>query len=293
MPYSYGNFKASPNQNEAINHSPSPLMIIAGAGTGKTSTLLHRMRNLIISGSIESKNALLLTFTEKATAEAQKTLKLIIGDQADSIFAGTFHSFCHSIMRRYGSENRLNDVLWDESDALYYLTNHFDDMSFIQSRTFLENPINTIRNSFLPFFGHVSDELLSLNELEKKMKNFELSKQWTDLNFPGINLENAELDDIAFQLQDLVNAYSFYKKIKSDNNALDFGDMILGCYELLKFDKSVLKEVRNEYQHIFIDEYQDNNYALNKIINFIMSEKPSITVVGDEDQCIYLSLIHI
>ena len=287
MPYSYGNFKASPNQNEAINHSPTPLMIIAGAGTGKTSTLLHRMRNLIISGSIESKNALLLTFTEKATAEAQKTLKLIIGDQADSIFAGTFHSFCHSIMRRYGSENRLNDVLWDESDALYYLTNHFDDMSFIQSRTFLENPINTIRNSFLPFFGHVSDELLSLNELEKKMKNFELSKQWTDLNFPGINLENAELDDIAFQLQDLVNAYSFYKKIKSDNNALDFGDMILGCYELLKFDKSVLKEVRNEYQHIFIDEYQDNNYALNKIINFIMSEKPSITVVGDEDQCIY------
>ena len=165
MPYSYGNFKASPNQNEAINHSPSPLMIIAGAGTGKTSTLLHRMRNLIISGSIESKNALLLTFTEKATAEAQKTLKLIIGDQADSIFAGTFHSFCHSIMRRYGSENRLNDVLWDESDALYYLTNHFDDMSFLQSRTFLENPINTIRNSFLPFFGHVSDELLSLNEL--------------------------------------------------------------------------------------------------------------------------------
>ena len=73
MPYSYGNFKASPNQNEAINHSPSPLMIIAGAGTGKTSTLLHRIRHLILSDAIDSKNTLLLTFTEKATVEAQKT----------------------------------------------------------------------------------------------------------------------------------------------------------------------------------------------------------------------------
>ena len=145
MPYSYGNFKASPNQDEAINHSPSPLMIIAGAGTGKTSTLLHRIRHLILSDAIESKNTLLLTFTEKATAEAQNTLKSIMGDQADSIFVSTFHSFCHSIMRRYGSENRLNDVLWDESDTLYYLTSHFDDMDFIQSRAFLENPLNTIR----------------------------------------------------------------------------------------------------------------------------------------------------
>jgi len=287
MPYSYGNFKASPNQDEAINHSPSPLMIIAGAGTGKTSTLLHRIRHLILSDAIESKNTLLLTFTEKATAEAQNTLKSIMGDQADSIFVSTFHSFCHSIMRRYGSENRLNDVLWDESDTLYYLTSHFDDMDFIQSRAFLENPLNTIRNSFIPFFGHVSDELLSFNELEEKLNDYEFSQEWTDLNFPGNNLENTKSDDISFQLQDLVNAYSFYKKIKAENNALDFGDMILGCYELLKSDKSVLRQVRKEYKHIFIDEYQDNNYALNKIVNFIMSEKPSITVVGDEDQCIY------
>ena len=287
MPYSYGNFKASPNQNEAINHSPSPLMIIAGAGTGKTSTLLHRIRHLILSDAIDSKNTLLLTFTEKATAEAQNTLKSIMGDRADSIFVGTFHSFCHSIMRRFGPEDRLNDVLWDKNDALYYLINHFDDMDFIRSRVFSENPMRTIQDSFIPFFGRVSDELLSLNKLEKKINNFDDSQDWIDNNFPGIHPDNTKFDDIPFQLRDLVNAYSFYKKGKVDQQALDFGDMIVGCYELLNNNESILKKVRKEFKHIFIDEYQDNNYALNKIVNLIMTENPSITVVGDEDQCIY------
>ena len=287
MPYSYGNFKASPNQNEAINHSPSPLMIIAGAGTGKTSTLLHRIRHLILSDAIDSKNTLLLTFTEKATAEAQNTLKSIMGDRADSIFVGTFHSFCHSIMRRFGPEDRLNDVLWDKNDALYYLINHFDDMDFIRSRVFSENPMRTIQDSFIPFFGRVSDELLSLNKLEKKINNFDDSQDSIDNNFPGIHPDNTKFDDIPFQLRDLVNAYSFYKKGKVDQQALDFGDMIVGCYELLNNNESILKKVRKEFKNIFIDEYQDNNYALNKIVNLIMTENPSITVVGDEDQCIY------
>tara|TARA_B100001750_G_scaffold139877_1_gene111433 strand:+ start:388 stop:3399 length:3012 start_codon:yes stop_codon:yes gene_type:complete len=287
MPYSYGNFKASPNQNEAINHSPSPLMIIAGAGTGKTSTLLHRIRHLILSDAIDSKNTLLLTFTEKATVEAQNTLKSIMGDRADSIFVGTFHSFCHSIMRRFGPKDRLNDVLWDKNDALYYLINHFDDMDFIRSRVFSENPMRTIQDSFIPFFGRVSDELLSLNKLEKKINNFDDSQDWINNNFPGIHPDNTKFDDIPFQLRDLVNAYSFYKKGKVDQQALDFGDMIVGCYELLNNNESILKKVRKEFKHIFIDEYQDNNYALNKIVNLIMTENPSITVVGDEDQCIY------
>ncbi|SVE46901.1 uncharacterized protein METZ01_LOCUS499755, partial [marine metagenome] len=220
MPYSYGNFIASPNQDKTINHPPAPLMILAGAGTGKTATLLHRIRHLIISESVQAKNVVLLTFTEKATAEAQNTLKSIMGDPADSIFVGTFHSFCHSIMRRFGPENRLNDVLWDNNDALYYLINHFDDMDFIRSRVFSENPMSTIQNSFIPFFGRVSDELLSINELEKKINNFDDSQDWINNNFPGIHPYNTKFEDIPFQLRDLVNAYSFYKKGKVDQQAL-------------------------------------------------------------------------
>ena len=200
---------------------------------------------------------------------------------------GTFHSFCHSILRRYGPEERINDVLWQESDILYFLINHFDEMDFIQSRSFADNPVKAIRESFIPFFNRVSDELLSPAELESKLKEMENSQEWFVRNFPGIHDKNTRFDDVAFQLQDLVKAYSFFQKAKANNHALDFGDMILDCHEVLKTNKSVLNQVRQEYRHIFIDEYQDNNYALNKIVNLIAENNPSITVVGDEDQCIY------
>ena len=262
-------------------------MIIAGAGTGKTSTLLHRIRHLIVSNSIKANHVLLLTFTDKATAEAKQTILEILGDKANSIFIGTFHSFCHSIIRRYGPKSRIKDVLWKESDILFYLINHFNDMDFIQSRVFSENPIKAIRESFIPFFGRVSDELLSPKELESKLKDIENSQYWFLDNFPGIHPGNTQFNDIVYQLQDLVNAFTFFQKAKRNLNALDFGDMILNCYEILKNDVSVLQKVRSEFKHIFIDEYQDNNYALNKIVNLITKKDPSITVVGDEDQCIY------
>ena len=274
-------------QRKAIDHPPGPLMILAGAGTGKTFTLLHRIRHLITSNLIEPDHVLLLTFTEKATAEARQTIFDILGDKAESIFVGTFHSFCHAIMRRYGPAERVDDVLWQESDILFYLINHFDDMDFIQSRTFADNPVKAIRESFIPFFNRVSDELISPAELEFKLKNMKNSQEWFENNFPGIHPKNTRFDDVAFQLYDLLQAYSFFQKAKADQNALDFGDMILGCYEVLKNDVSVLKQVRDEFRHIFIDEYQDNNYALNKIVNLIAEKDSSITVVGDEDQCIY------
>ena len=274
-------------QRKAIDHPPGPLMILAGAGTGKTFTLLHRIRHLITSNLIEPDHVLLLTFTEKATAEARQTIFDILGDKAESIFVGTFHSFCHAIMRRYGPAERVDDVLWQESDILFYLINHFDDMDFIQSRTFADNPVKAIRESFIPFFNRVSDELISPAELESKIKNMKNSQDWFENNFPGIHPKNTRFDDVAFQLYDLLRAYSFFQKAKVDHNALDFGDMILGCYEVLKNDVSVLKQVRDEFRHIFIDEYQDNNYALNKIVNLIAEKDSSITVVGDEDQCIY------
>jgi DNA helicase-2/ATP-dependent DNA helicase PcrA len=287
MLYSNRNFNANPSQDSAITHPPAPLMILAGAGTGKTSTLLHRIRYLVNSKIVDSKHVLLLTFTEKATAEANHTIHHILGNEAESIFVGTFHSFCHSIMRRYGPENRMDDVLWQESDILYYLIHHFDEMDFIQSRVFSDNPVKAIRDSFIPFFNRVSDELLSPADLENKIQNMEDTQDWFEENFPGIHPESTRFNDVSYQLNDLVKAHAFFQKGKAKNNALDFGDMIFGCYEVLKNNPSVLTQVRNEFRHIFIDEYQDNNYALNKVVNLIAENNPSITVVGDEDQCIY------
>ena len=274
-------------QNRAITHPPSPLMILAGAGTGKTFTLLHRIKYLIKSNQIKPEHILFLTFTEKATAEAKEKMKNIIGNKAHKIFIGTFHSFCHSIIRKYGSEKYIKDILWQENDILYFLINHFDKMEFIQSRVFANNPVKAIQESFIPFFNRAGDELISPNELQSKLQGIEYSKEWYEYNFPDIHEKNTEFDDLKFQIIDLVKAYSFYQNQKEKNNALDYGDMILNCYELLLNNQSILKKVRLENKHIFIDEYQDNNYALNKIVNLISEKEPSITVVGDEDQCIY------
>ena len=163
-------------QNKAIKHPPAPLMIIAGAGTGKTYTLLHRIKHLVLTNQIDPKNAILLTFTEKATAEAKATIKSILGEKSEHIFIGTFHSFCHSIMRRYGPEKRVNDVLWHDNDILYFLINHFNDMNFIQSRSFSDNPQKAILQSFIPFFNRLSDELLSPSDLKLKLKILKILK---------------------------------------------------------------------------------------------------------------------
>jgi len=287
MPYSYGNFIASPNQDKTINHPPAPLMILAGAGTGKTTTLLHRIRHLIISKSVQAKNVVLLTFTEKATDEARHTIQDILGSKSEGVFVGTFHSFCHSLMRKYGPEERIDDILWEESDIIFFLKNHFDDMDFIQSRLFSADPISAIRNSFIPFFNRIRDELLTPKEIDSKIKKIVSSPEWIINEFPGIHPKNTDFDDAILQLNDLIKAYNFFQQAKFNNNALDYGDMILGSHKLLSSNKKVLSEVRNNYKHIFIDEYQDNNYALNIIVNLINNHNPSITVVGDEDQCIY------
>jgi len=287
MPYSSGNFKANPSQNTAITHPPAPLMILAGAGTGKTSTLIHRIRYLCKSDLIKPENTLLLTFTEKATAEAKQIIHEIMGEESESIFVGTFHSFCHSIMRRYGPEDRMDDVLWEDKDIIYFLINHFNEMDFIQSRVFSTDPVKAITESFIPFFSRIRDELLTPKELLIKAENIKESTDWILEEFPGIHEKNADLNDALLQIKDLVQAYDFFQKAKTKNNAMDFGDMILGCYTILKEDETVLKKVRSEFCHIFIDEYQDNNYALNLIVNLIAEKNPSITVVGDEDQCIY------
>jgi len=178
MPYSSGNFKANPSQDTAITHPPTPLMILAGAGTGKTSTLIHRIRYLCKSALIKPENTLLLTFTEKATAEAKQIIYAIMGKESESIFVGTFHSFCHSIMRRFGPEDRMDDVLWEEEDIIYFLINHFNEMDFIQSRVFSTDPVKAITKSFIPFFSRIRDELLTPKELLIKVEKIKESTDW-------------------------------------------------------------------------------------------------------------------
>lgn len=269
MIYSRGNFTANPSQSSAITHPIAPLMIIAGAGTGKTTTLLHRNYYLIEKYKIAPENILTITYTEKAAAELKNRIINNIGDTAKAMTISTFHSFCYNIVKQYSLSNNSSPILIDSGDAVYMFMQNFDSLGPFESQLFASEPIKAITRSFIPFIDRLRDELI--DPAQKPIPNIS---------------ENIDESTIA-QLSDLKRIFPIYQKWKQDQNLVDFGDMILKCYDLFNTDNDVLHNVQNQYRYIVIDEFQDNNFALNEVVTQIVGKTGNITVVGDEDQVVY------
>jgi len=266
MPYSSGNFKANPSQEAAIAHPPAPLMILAGAGTGKTSTLIHRIIYLIQHYRADPQTILAITYTEKAARELKDRIVSVIGQQGERITVSTFHAFCFNLVKDF-SQSGVSPQLLEESEASFLLLNRFNDLGPFQSREFPLDPAKSVAESFIPFFNRTRDELI---EPDKKSSLIE------------------SLDpEICAQLEDLKRIYPIFQKWKNDMNVVDYGDMILSAFELLKTRPKILEMVQSRIQHLIIDEFQDNNFALNEVIGIIAKKSEQITVVGDEDQVIY------
>lgn len=269
MIYKRGNFTANPSQSAAITHPPAPLMIIAGAGTGKTTTLLHRICYLIEKYKIPPKNILTITYTERAADELKTRIVSIIGDSAKAITTSTFHAFCYNVVKQHQISGNSIPTLMEDGDIVYLFMQNFDKLGPFESRLFVTEPIKSITKSFIPFINRLRDELIDP----------------TIKNNPPIK-DSIDEESIA-QLNDLKKIYPLYQKWKNEQNLVDYGDMILKCHELLKSDKSVLKQIKDQYKYIIIDEFQDNNYALNEVVNTIVGDSGQLTVVGDEDQVVY------
>ena len=163
--------------------------------------------------------------------------------------------------------------LFEHSEAVHLLLSRFDELKPFQSDLFALNPQKAILDSILPFYSRIKDELidietLSIDDLVKK---------------EVVSLE------LGNQLKDLKRIYPILQKWKKDLGVIDYGDMISLAYELIISNKSVLDSIKNQYKHIIIDEFQDNNYALNTIIALIVDARNSITVVGDDDHDLQLS----
>ena len=255
-------------QQSAISHPPAPLMILAGAGTGKTFTLENRIVYLIDHYSIDPKHILAITYTDKASRELKSRIVDRVGPNAHTMTVNTFHSFCFRLLKDFG-EATLPQLL-DESEAIHMLLERFDEFEF-DSDEFPLDPQRAVTESFIPFFNRMRDELID----PKKMK------------IPDISSDGLITEEIANQLQDLKRIYPQFQAWKKQINVVDYGDMILSAYELIKFDPSILKKVQDQFRHIIVDEFQDNNFALNEIIGLIAGERQFITVVGDDDQVIY------
>ena len=258
------NFK----QLSAITHPPGPLMILAGAGTGKTFTLENRIVYLIEHYKVNPKHILAITYTEKAARELKTRIVNRVGSYAHTMSVNTFHSFCFSILKEFGDGSLPQ--LFDESEAIHMLLERFDELQF-ESDEFPLDPQRAVTESLIPFFNRMRDELIDPGKME----------------IPEIDEDGLMTAEIANQLRDIKNIYPQFQNWKKRINVVDYGDMILSAYELLRSDPLVLKKVQDQFRHIIVDEFQDNNYALNEIIALVAGDRKFITVVGDDDQVIY------
>lgn len=232
------------------------VLILAGAGSGKTRVLTHRIAHMIEDKNIRSYNILAITFTNKAAAEMRERVKALIGDEADNMWISTFHSTCVRILRREIDKigYKKDFTIYDSSDQKTLMKHVIKELNI--------NDKDITEMEILSAIGKAKDKLQSPAKF--KMEN-----------------END------FRKNKVADAYILYQKKLKDNNALDFDDLIVKTVELFKKVPEVLEFYQNKFKYIMVDEYQDTNQCQYEFIKLLAAKYKNVCVVGDDDQCIY------
>ena len=246
----------NPMQKEAVLHTEGPLLILAGAGSGKTRVLTHRVAYLIEEKQVNPWNILAITFTNKAAGEMRERVDQLVGFGAESIWVSTFHSTCVRILRRHIEYlgYTTNFSIYDSDDQKTLMKQVFKAMD-VDTKQFKER-------SVLGTISSAKDKLIGPEEF----------------------LLNAGQD---FRQRRIGEIYKEYQKRLKKNNALDFDDLIVKTVELFQNNSQVLNYYQERFRYIMVDEYQDTNLAQFKLISLLASRYRNLCVVGDDDQSIY------
>ena len=243
-------------QKEAVLHTDGPLLILAGAGSGKTRVLTHRIAYLIAEKGVNPWNILAITFTNKAAHEMRERVDKIAGSEGGSVWVSTFHSTCVRILRRH-----IDRLGYDNNFTIY----DADDQKTLIKEICRKMNIDTKKvkeRALLAQISHAKDELLTPDEMEM----------------------NAGAD---FNQKRAAQVYREYQAALRRNNALDFDDLICKTVELFQNCGDVLQSYQERFRYIMVDEYQDTNTAQVKFVSLLASRYENLCVVGDDDQSIY------
>src|SRR3989344_3565432 len=256
------------NQLDAVKHGSGPLLIIAGAGTGKTTVITERIKHLIVDKNILSDELLALTFTEKAAHEMQERVDILLPYGYTNLWIHTFHSFCDRILRSEAHAVGLdpNYKLISESESILLLRQNIFDLGLNIFRP-LGNP-NKFLEALLNHFSRLKDEDITPREYliwARKQKP-------TDENL---------------QYLELASAYLKYEELKTKQSVMDFADLISNSLLLFRTRKNILKKYQKQFKFILVDEFQDTNYAQNELAILLSGDDKNINVVADDDQSIY------
>jgi len=248
----------NPAQREAVEHGPEPLLVLAGAGSGKTRVLTHRVAYMIEAHGVEPGRILAVTFTNKAAGEMRERIVRLLDHRPggiEGLWIGTFHSVCARILRRIADrfDYPRSFTIYDADDTLRLLKKVMDDLGW---------SIGAVDHYGLR--RRISDaksRLLSPDEYAAAHRG---------------HVEEAVAD-----------AYRRYTRELASNKALDFDDLLMRTVVTLREDEPLLDSYRRTFRHVLVDEYQDTNHAQYALVRLLTEEHRSVTVVGDDDQSIY------
>ncbi len=272
-------------QKEAVEYCDGPLMVIAGAGSGKTRVITRKITHLIQVKNISPDNIVGLTFGKKAAAEMKIRLEEQLKTQYSPVHMTTIHSFCDFILKEHGSLIGVSAhyKLVEDVRKKILLRKLFAEL---KPKHFIEqyDPLSTIQ-SISDFISRAKDELVTPKEftdytqklIEQKIARFE---------YPNGNSEENRQPDTGM-IEDCALLYTSYQNALEEKGFLDYGDQVMKAYELLKTSKNLRLQLQERFQYIVVDEYQDTNIAQIEFLFLLAERHKKICVVGDDDQAIY------
>ncbi len=268
-------------QFQAVTHVDGPLMIIAGAGTGKTTVVTQRIAWLIEQGHAKPEEILALTFTDKASGEMEERVDQLLPIGYVDLWISTFHAFCERILREHGLDIGLptNFKLLTPVDALLLL-NKRDDLFELDYYKPRGNKTQIVKD-LLNHFSRAKDELMS----PEAYLHFAHEMQIKAENEKGDDADVLQAE--AKRVMELAKAYQAYQNFLLEEQTMDFGDVIYYAIELLKKRPNVLRLFRDKFKFVLVDEFQDTNTAQYELVKLLAKPRNNITVVGDDDQSIY------
>ena len=246
----------NPPQREAVAQTEGPVLILAGAGSGKTRVLTHRIAYLIDEKGVNPWNILAITFTNKAAQEMRERVDKLVGIGSESIWVSTFHSACVRILRRH-----IDNLGYDTNFTIYDTDDQKSLIKDVCRKLNIDTKVYKER-ALLSQISHAKDELLTPDDMEMKAAG--------DFNMKKVAL-----------------VYREYQAALRKNNALDFDDLIVKTVELFQNCGAVLEYYQERFKYIMVDEYQDTNTAQFKFISLLAQRYQNLCVVGDDDQSIY------
>ncbi|MDN5698082.1 MAG: UvrD-helicase domain-containing protein, partial [Rubrobacter sp.] len=247
----------NPAQREAVAHVEGPLLILAGAGSGKTRVLTHRIAHILDRGLAEPDEILAITFTNKAAREMKERVSELVGEGAKKMWVSTFHAFCSRILRAQAEKlgYKREFTIYDAADQQRLVKRCIIDLN--------KDPKRFNPRSFQAQISSAKNSLLSADDYIRQTEGY--------------------------MAENVAEVYELYQKRLYENNAMDFDDLLMNVVALFEMFSDVRERYQNKFRYIHVDEYQDTNHAQYKLVNLLASD-PShrrLCVVGDDDQSVY------